>query len=607
MANFKDWLDDFAVKNELNPNNTFTFTRKDGNKEVVTLKQIFDFVATQSEKVQEQFKDSLLKGQEANNIAGYMYQASRRFKLPAMKESEINVYESEQHKKDDWKENWRKEQDSIKENAINLFQDLEDRLKNPETAKEALKEYQEYVAQFKDLYRYSINNVMLIQSQMEQRGIEPSGFVKSEKDWKDLGVSVKDKPIKIFVPHIEKAYEMKAVTEKGVINYVYKLDENGEKIPKLDKDGNQITHTSYWLTGKVYDANQTDAYESGIIKKMDGVELANERYTKDKLIEIAKVFSDKLKVDINFRPIQQDMSGYFTTKNGKSEIHVDSNMDINNQLATLLHEVGHRILHTQDYFDRKVFNKTRRECEAESFAFITSNQFKLETSSAKYLLGYLQADPNNKLKDVFADVLKAVRTFNDKVDVEELMNKIHKENTQDTMKTDEDKKFKQIILNCQEAVWDRELADNKELLAVAFLRDFYTSYGKANDETMSGVVKELYQVDFTKEDVFKIQELTKREINMDLKVDFEDKPYSLEDIRAKYDFEMKDEQGLSEAQKAVLGSMYDNALSEFKKDMEETQKASEEFNQISLEDKPNLQQENQEENTTKNTQRQQRQ
>ncbi len=120
MQNFKEWLDNFTSANQISPNNTFTFTRKDGSKDVVKVSQILDFIAKSSEKEQEKFKASLEKGVEANNLIGYMYQASRYLKLPKEVKQDLKgaeTYESEGYKKDDGKSNWKQEQESIKDNA----------------------------------------------------------------------------------------------------------------------------------------------------------------------------------------------------------------------------------------------------------------------------------------------------------------------------------------------------------------------------------------------------------------------------------------------------------------------------------------------------------
>ncbi|MBR8463992.1 hypothetical protein KDD93_05315 [Campylobacter sp. faydin G-24] len=61
MQNFKEWLDNFTSTNQISPNDTFTFTKKDGSKDVVKVSQILDFIVKSSEKEQDKFKASLEK------------------------------------------------------------------------------------------------------------------------------------------------------------------------------------------------------------------------------------------------------------------------------------------------------------------------------------------------------------------------------------------------------------------------------------------------------------------------------------------------------------------------------------------------------------------
>ncbi|HDX6309537.1 TPA: ImmA/IrrE family metallo-endopeptidase [Campylobacter fetus subsp. venerealis] len=562
MQNFKEWLDNFTSANQISPNNTFTFTRKDGSKDVVKVSQILDFIAKSSEKEQEKFKASLEKGVEANNLIGYMYQASRYLKLPKEVKQDLKgaeTYESEGYKKDDGKSNWKQEQESIKDNAKKMLESLEERLKNPQTRLNALEDYQKFISQFGSLYHYSSNNIALIQSQLENAGISSAGVVKSEKDWNEMGVSVKDSPLKIYVPYFEKIYERETLFDnEGNEKSVYKLDEEGKKIPVLDEEGNPKTKTIFKMTGKVYDASQTDAFEKGIVSKTESTRISTNNINEKSLRLIAYEISSNLDTEITFRPFKQSSYGYFTYKDGINQIHIDSNTDVKTQLATLLHETGHRILHTQDYFDRKVFDKTRRECEAEGFAFVMANQFGLETKSAEYILGYLESSDKANIKDVFDDVLKAVRTFNGKVDVENLIATINNSETKGNQMQESDVREKMAI--CQEAVANGNSFNSDEASAIACVREFYTAYGANDDIRVQEAVNDIYRVNMSLEDINKIKELTIREMDMDLKEDFDNsKDYTMQEINEKFASEM------SEIDNAINeGKQYADEFNSFK-------------------------------------------
>lgn len=463
MQNFSQWLDDFTIEQQINLNDRFTFNRENGAKEVYTIGQIFEFIKAQPEKAQDKFADSLRSGLQAQNLMGYLYSASKYLKIQQDKR--------QQKEQDPAKENNRvdnkpaKDQAEIKDSAVAKFEDLEKRLKDPKTQDEALKDYDEFIKQFGSLYHYSANNLMLMASQLEDRGLEFSGIIKSEKDWNEMSVSVKDDPLYVLVPKDVPLYELETIKrEDGSTRNIYKLDDNGKRIPVRDENGKFKTAKRFELSGKVYSVDQTDAYEKGIMKKGGGLRFPGLNIDQIILEKVRGELSKSLDADIYIRPLRDAGSSYSTYKDGRNQIHVNTNMPLNAQLKAILYEAGDRILNRQDFLAKKEPDKLRRLCEAESFAFIVANQLGIPTEPTKHAGIYLRNGDMEcnevYLKDIFNDVAKAVKTFNDKVDMSRLTNEIiDKQN----------ESLKSKFEACK-----TEISGNKESDAIATLVMFYS-------------------------------------------------------------------------------------------------------------------------------------
>lgn len=238
MQNFSQWLDDFTIEQQINLNDRFTFNRENGAKEVYTVGQIFEFIKAQSEEAQDKFVDSLQRGLKAQNLMGYLYSASKYLKIQQDKQQQKERQPEPAKENRQVDDKPAKDQAEIKDSAAAKFEDLEKRLKDPKTENEALKDYDEFIKQFGSLYQYSTNNLMLIASQLKDRGLEFSGIIGSEKSWNEMSVSVKDDPLYVLVPKDVPLYELETITrEDGSTRNIYKLDDNGKRIPIKDENG----------------------------------------------------------------------------------------------------------------------------------------------------------------------------------------------------------------------------------------------------------------------------------------------------------------------------------------------------------------------------------
>lgn len=245
----------------------------------------------------------------------------------------------------------------------------------------------------------------------------------------------------IYVPLKSPVWETETITdENGKPKVIVKLDDDGKKIQKKDEDGKPQYTTNFRLSGKVFDVSQTDAFEKGykkaINEDIDYIKTID--YTKSKLNIIANEISSAMNVTIKFEPIKEAQLGYYNYSGGEHKIFVDNSMSVEKQLSVLLHELGHRIIHNID--NKKDENKeidkslARKEAEAESFAYVVGQQFGIDTPSGEYILPYIQGT-DVKLKDIFEDVFKAVKNFNDKVQMKPMITSFIKyDNDIDNMK-----------------------------------------------------------------------------------------------------------------------------------------------------------------------------
>ena len=95
------------------------------------------------------------------------------------------------------------------------------------------------------------------------------------------------------------------------------------------------------------------------------------------------------------------------------------------------------------------------------------------------------------------------------------------------------------ILDCQQAIANTGLFKSNETSAVACVREFYTAYGTDDDSKVQEAINDIYKTNMSLRDVTEIKELTLREMNMDLKEDFDNgKEYTIRDINKKFTYEV---------------------------------------------------------------------
>ena len=97
---------------------------------------------------------------------------------------------------------------------------------------------------------------------------------------------------------------------------------------------------------------------------------------------------------------------------------------------------------------------------------------------------------------------------------------------------------KEQVLACKEAIENTGIFKSNETGAVACAREFYTAYGSNDDNEVKEAINNIYKTDISAEDLNKIKILTMREMDMDLKENFDnEKEYTIQDINRKFIFE----------------------------------------------------------------------
>jgi len=128
-----------------------------------------------------------------------------------------------------------------------------------------------------------------------------------------------------------------------------------------------------------------------------------------KTLEDAIFTATSLGIKITFKPLSFFNAGYVTTIfKGSLEIALKEGMNYEQNLAVLIHELGHLFLgHTGHLSLRQMtkegkikeiklmqrrMTRTAEELEAETISFLICKKLGLETKAAEYLAGYISID-----------------------------------------------------------------------------------------------------------------------------------------------------------------------------------------------------------------------
>lgn len=214
--------------------------------------------------------------------------------------------------------------------------------------------YKKFLSLMSNFNNYSLNNLQLILIQKPD-----ATNVASFETWKKAGRYVKkgETGIRIIFP-------IKYLKNK-------KNEENEET-----KEPSNI----YFKVGSVFDISQTEAAKGkeDLLKKYKPKILDN---NDPAFVEYIELFKSISQFPIYFDDLNNaKANGYCDF--GTDEIHIKNSLPAAQQLKTIIHEVAHSLLHKDSDLSKEL-----KEIEAESVAFVVSNNIGLDSS--EYSFGYL--------------------------------------------------------------------------------------------------------------------------------------------------------------------------------------------------------------------------
>jgi antirestriction protein ArdC len=209
----------------------------------------------------------------------------------------------------------------------------------------ALRDYLTAMARF---HRYSISNVLLIQSQ-RPAATQVAGFAT----WRQLGRFVRrgEQGIAILVPITYRRREIEDIGDA----------ETSER--------DSVRTVAGFRTGYVFDVSQTDGEPLAALAEVDG--------DPGEFGARLRAFADRCGIEVAYgnRELGSADGASF---GGRILLRDDLAPAV--EFAVLVHEVAHEVLHRGER--RSAVSKTVRETEAEAVAFVVSHAIGLDTNTA---------------------------------------------------------------------------------------------------------------------------------------------------------------------------------------------------------------------------------
>ncbi|HGZ7920819.1 TPA: ArdC-like ssDNA-binding domain-containing protein [Staphylococcus aureus] len=286
----------------------------------------------------------------------------------------------------------------IKETSEKALEQLDNFFQSPDD----IKEYIDFSSQF---YNYSSRNQMLIANQNKGASV-----VAPYKKWQELDAQVMkgEKAIKIMVPSERKTFVRHNGDDKQIVPISKATAEEKQKIKDNQiKVNKQIT----FVKGNVFDIRQTNLPEEKYPKIMQQLrgDVPNYEEKISNLTKIANAF------DITVRESKDSMKGargaYIETVSGDKIIELNKNNEEQQNTKTMIHELGHALIHGKDKIvdSNKNLSKQDREFQAEMTALIVGKHMGLENNdySIKYIHSYAAEFNSEQKLELMKDVQKA--------------------------------------------------------------------------------------------------------------------------------------------------------------------------------------------------------
>lgn len=286
----------------------------------------------------------------------------------------------------------------IEETSEQALDQLNDFFQSPEK----VQEYVDFASQF---YNYSNRNQLLIANQNSGASV-----VAPYKKWQQLDAQVMkgEKAIKIMVPSERKTFVRHNGDDKSIVPVSKATAEEKEKIKNNDIKVNKQIH---FVKGNVFDVRQTNLPEDKypeILQQLRG-NVPDYESKMENLNKIANAF------DINVQTSKDSMQGargaYIETNSGEKIIELNKDNEQKQNTKTMIHELGHALIHGKDKIvePNKNLTKEDREFQAEMTALIVGKHMGLgnDESSIEYIHGYAKQFDNSQKMELMKDVQTA--------------------------------------------------------------------------------------------------------------------------------------------------------------------------------------------------------
>lgn len=338
--------------------------------------------------------------------------------------------------------------------------------------------YKTYLNTMSKFHNYSFNNTLLIAMQKPD-----ATLVSGYASWKtkfNRQVKKGEKGIKILAP---------APVKKKV--YQNKLDNDGNLI--LGKDGQpvkemvEVTVPKFKVT-TVFDISSTEGQELPTV----GVnELKGNVHKFNDLMDALKHISP---VPVETTNIESGAKGYFSP--GEQKICIQEGMSEAQTLKTMLHELGHCMLHDKDHERMEGLegsskkNRGVKELEAESIAYVCGMALTDDLDSSEYSFSYIAGWANDKDVSELKESLDTIRKTADHIitSVESYLEERDKQREELVQIANEDEQLNAERVEADKDAEEVKAEDKKDTavrtaVAITIAAGAATDIGKGIDET----------------------------------------------------------------------------------------------------------------------------
>lgn len=245
--------------------------------------------------------------------------------------------------------------------------------------------YRNYLSTMSKFHRYSLNNVMLIHSQMPD-----ATLVAGRKKWQTQFQR------KVLDSERSHGIEIIAPASFNKTIQAEKLDPDTQ-LPILGKDGKPVMVETtikipYFKMVKVYDVSQTDGKP---LPKLS-LDLTGDVAQYEVFLEALKRSSP---VPMEIKPIAKDLDGYLNLETQK--IALQEGMSEVQTISAAVHEIAHAKLHNHlPKAEGEKADPHTEEVQAESISYAVCQYFGIETgdNSFGYIASWSQGKELEELK-----------------------------------------------------------------------------------------------------------------------------------------------------------------------------------------------------------------